>query len=326
MPVAWIVGISVTAILLALLAVGSLFFYRISVGGGRRVFLGGGEQADKALGTDGTSGEAAPPEFWKALDEWLNTQPCETWNQTSADGLKLSACYIPPPEPGHRVAILLHGYSAHWRTMAVYARMYHTRGYGVLLPDARGHGESEGSYVGFGWPDRIDVLAWIRATIAHDGEARLVLHGVSMGAATVMMTGGETLPPQVKAIVEDCGYTSAWDELRWVLKHIFHLPAFPFLYATGLLTRIRAGYGFREASALRQAAKSCTPTLFIHGEADSCVPFEMVQRLYEACGAEKELYDVPDAGHGMAYAMAKEAYEEKVAKFVERFVDAPAHQ
>jgi uncharacterized protein len=93
-----------------------------------------------------------------------------------------------------------------------------------------------------------------------------------------------------------------------------------------LLTRIRAGYGFKEASALRQTEKSRTPTLFIHGDADTFVPFEMVQRLYDACAAEKELYVVPGAGHGMAYAKAKKEYQEKVTEFVGRFVGAPASQ
>jgi fermentation-respiration switch protein FrsA (DUF1100 family) len=240
------------------------------------------------------------------------------------DGLKLHACFIPASTPEHRIAILPHGYSADWHTMAVFARLYHRMGYGLLMPDARGHGESEGKYVGFGWPDRMDVLEWIQAAITYDAKARIVLHGVSMGAATVMMVSGETLPPQVKAIVEDCGYTSAWEELRWVLRRIFHIPAVPFLYTTSLLTRIRMGFGFRQASALRQVARSQTPMLFIHGDADAFVPFEMVQRLYDACGAEKELYVVPDAGHGMAYATAKEGYENKVAEFVGRYVNAPA--
>jgi len=320
MPVVWIVLIPIAILLLALIAVGSGLFYRMSVGGGRRTFMGGGEHAEKAMG-DGW--EVMPDAFMQALEEWLDAQPCETWTQTSADGLKLSACFIPAPTPEHRIAILPHGYSAEWRTMAVFARLYSKLGYGVLMPDARGHGVSEGNYVGFGWPDRMDLSGWIGAVISRDPEARIVLHGVSMGAAAVMMVSGETLPPQVKAIVEDCGYTSAWEELRWVLRRSFRLPAFPFLYTTSLLTRIRTGYGFRQASALRQVARSHTPMLFIHGEADTLVPFEMVKRLYDACGAEKELYTVPDAGHGMAYAKAKGEYEKKVAEFVGRYVDAP---
>ena len=182
------------AILLILIAIGSEYFYRISVGGGRRAFMGGNEEAEKTLGIDPPSEDEMSAKFRKELDAWLDSQPGETWAQTSADGLRLHACFIPTPVTGHRIAILTHGYSADWRTMAVFARLYHRMGYAVLMPDARGHGESEGKYVGFGWPDRMDVLEWIQAAITYDTEARIVLHGVSMGAATVMMVSGETLP------------------------------------------------------------------------------------------------------------------------------------
>lgn len=126
--------------------------------------------------------------------------------------------------------------------------------------------------------DRTVILAH---GYAGQAQSKIVLHGVSMGGATVMMTSGEALPPNVKAIVEDCGYTTAKDQLAYQLKRMYRLPIFPLLHITSLLTKLRAGYFFGEASALDQLQKSKTPMLFIHGDADLFVPTEMVYELFK---------------------------------------------
>ncbi|MFR1785343.1 MAG: alpha/beta hydrolase [Ruthenibacterium lactatiformans] len=149
--------------------------------------------------------------------------------------------------------------------MAEYARRFYDAGFSLLLPDARGHGQSEGGYIGMGWPERRDIAALVQRVTAENGAPDIVLMGVSMGAATVMMTAGEPLPPNVRAIVEDCGYTTAWEEFRYQLKKTYGLPPFPVLYTADALLRRRAGFSLREASAAAQVAHSRTPMLFIHG-------------------------------------------------------------
>lgn len=187
--------------------------------------------------------------------------------------------------------------------------------------DDRGHGKSEGSYIGFGWQDRKDYLKWIDYTINTVGkDSEIVLHGVSMGGATVLMTSGEDLLDNVKAIISDCAYTSVKDQLEYQLKEMYHLPSFPIMQSTSLLTKIRAGYSFEEASALEQVAKAKTPILFIHGDADAFVPYEMVNRLYEKCRSEKDIFIVPNAQHGTAYRDDKVGYEKKVTEFISKYV------
>lgn len=132
------------------------------------------------------------------------------------------------------------------------------------------------------------------------------------------MTGGEVLPIQVKAIVSDCAYTSVEEELTFQLKQLYKLPAFPFIPVTSLISRWKAGYSFREASALKQLAKVNVPVLFIHGEADTFVPTEMVYRLYEACPTEKELLTVPRAGHGTAFQVDRTGYEAALESFMKK--------
>ena len=157
----------------------------------------------------------------------------------SDDGLELHAYRVDGSVP-HRYAVLCHGYQNNATGMASYGKHLFDLGYTVLLPDARGHGESEGDYIGMGWPERRDVVRWCQQLIAEDPEAEIVLYGVSMGAATVMMASGEAdLPVQVRCVIEDCGYTSVWDEFSGQLKELFGLPPFPVLNAADLPVQVR---------------------------------------------------------------------------------------
>ena len=268
----------------------SFYFYNMSVARNKKDFLAN----DSALrgetpAEDNVSEEqaisvnaevfSASPEDTVEID-WFNKQPYEEVSITSEDGLMLTGYYLEAETPTNNTAILAHGYSSQGTYMGSYAKIYYDMGYNVLLPDDRGHGKSEGSYIGFGWVDRKDYLGWIDFILNRVGEAsQIVLHGVSMGGATVLMVSGEVLPEAVKAIVSDCSYTSVHDELKYQLKRLYKLPSFPILNSTSLLTKLRAGYSFKEASALEQVKKSNTPTLFIHGGADKFVPYSMVNEL-----------------------------------------------
>jgi fermentation-respiration switch protein FrsA (DUF1100 family) len=146
------------------------------------------------------------------------------------------------------------------------------------------------------------------------------MHGISMGGATVLMTSGEQLPAQVRCIIEDCGYTSVRDILTYQLKQLFKLPPFPLIPLTSLISKMRAGFFFGEASALAQLRKNTRPIFFIHGARDLFVPTSMLSPLYNACTAYKEQWIVPDAGHGEAYLVDQEGYAQRVEAFVGKFI------
>ena len=151
---------------------------------------------------------------------WMNNHPERTdWFEMSEDGLRIHANFISSPNPDgdHRYAICVHGYSDTSESVGQYAMVYRDiYGMNVLLPDLRGHGKSEGTYVGYGYHDRLDIIVWIDRILEKDPEAMILLHGISMGAATVMMTTGEKLPSNVKACVEDAGYSTAVEEFKHV--------------------------------------------------------------------------------------------------------------
>ena len=239
---------------------------------------------------------------------------------TSDEGYKLHACYVPAakPEAAQGTAIVVHGYTDNHFVFLYLVRMYRDKfNYNVLFPDLQYHGYSEGDEAQMGWKDRLDVEKWIE--VAHDifKDDFMVLHGVSMGAATVMMTSGDPLPDYVKCFVEDCGYSSAWDQFATNLKDSFHLPTFPILNSASIVTRSRYGWGFKDASSVNQLAKCEKPMLFIHGDADDFVPFSHLEKNFKAKKkGYKEMYVCPGAVHANSYQKNPEEYIHRVGNFL----------
>lgn len=252
-------------------------------------------------------------------EKWFDANH-NNWQLTSKDGLELSAYYLPAKTNQHKTAIIAHGYMGQAADMSQYAKIYHDLGYNVLLPDARGHGKSEGNYIGFGWPERKDYLQWIKYVNKKEPRTEIILHGVSMGAATIMMTSGEKLPDNVKAFVEDCGYSSVNDELSYQLKQLFNLPAFPLIPVTSLITKIRAGYFWGEADTIKQLRKNNRPMLFIHGDKDDFVPFSMLDKVYHATKGPKEKYVVHGAKHAEALNKNPDNYQKKITDFTQKYI------
>lgn len=303
------------AVLVAVIIIGLGFagnyFYDVAVAINPKDFI---EAAD-------VDGDYDPEDPWLEEKKWYNEVEREEVSIESADGLNLSGVYIESESASKKVAILAHGYSGNLEQMAPYVKLYHDMGFNVLVPDARGHGTSEGDYIGFGWHERKDYLQWIQLMIDKVGtDAELALFGISMGGATVMNVSGEDLPDNVKVIVEDCGYSSLNGELAYQLKDMYNLPEFPLIPVTSLVTKVRSGYWFGEADTVEQVKKNKVPMLFIHGAEDKFVPTDMVYDVYEANSSPKELYIAPNADHADSYVENKEEYEQKVQGFVLKYV------
>ena len=266
------------------------------------------------------------PEVGRWIDSLQHVQALRDLYIENEEGTKLHALYVPAADSTSRTAVIVHGYTDNAVRMLMIGYLYSRRlGYNILLPDLYGHGMSEGTEVQMGWKDRLDVLRWTEeANRLFGNHTQMVVHGISMGAATTMCVAGEVQhgllrQPFVKCFVEDCGYTSAWDEFKGELNNQFGLPAFPLLHVASALCDMKYGWSFQEASPLEQVRKCTLPMLFIHGDADTFVPTWMVYPLYEAKPAPKELWIVPDAEHAVAYKENAEAYTRKVGDFVSKY-------
>ena len=236
----------------------------------------------------------------------------------SYDKLQLHSYVV--TQNSNKWAIVVHGYGGSGKLMSDKSKYFYDMGYNVLIPDLRGHGKSEGDYIGMGWKDRLDIISWINFIINENPNAEIVLHGTSMGAATVLMTSGENLPSNVKAIVADCAYTSAWDEFSYQLETYLKVPSYYILNVTNMVTKLKAGYSLKEASALESVKKATVPILFIHGDKDKFVPYSMMDKLYDATNSPKEKLTIEGGEHANSDLVSPFLYWLTVEDFLNQYV------
>ena len=236
----------------------------------------------------------------------------------SYDKLQLHSYVV--TQNSNKWAIVVHGYGGSGKLMSDKAKYFYDMGYNVLIPDLRGHGKSEGDYIGMGWKDRLDIISWINFIIKENPNAEIVLHGTSMGAATVLMTSGENLPSNVKAIVADCAYTSAWDEFSYQLETYLKVPSYYILNVTNMVTKLKAGYSLKEASALECVKKATVPILYIHGDKDKFVPYSMMDKLYDATNSPKEKLTIEGGEHANSDLVSPFLYWLTVEDFLNQYV------
>lgn len=259
-------------------------------------------------------------EFIKERKAWLETQKTEDVYIKSGDGLKLHATLL-RNKNNKNCVICFHGYtSMGLNDYGAIAKFYYEQGFNMLIVDDRAHGESEGKYIGFGVLDRFDVVKWVEYAVKLFGnDVKIMLHGDSMGATTVLMASNLNLPENVKTIVADCGFTSAYDVFSHILKRDYHIPKFPIMNVTEMMTRRKAGYGYNDVSTLDAVAKTDIPILFIHGDKDDFVPTWMSEKNYNACKSEKKLLIVEGADHAESYYTDTPAFENAVLQMIEKY-------
>ena len=241
----------------------------------------------------------------------------------SDDGLMLEAKFFENENAGHRYVVICHGYMGRGRQMVSYTQKFLELGFNVLTTDARAHGNSDGDVVGMGYYEKRDLIKWINEFILkRDENAEIVLMGVSMGGATVLLTSGEEdLPSNVKAIVSDCAYTTAYDEFVSQMKDVAHLPAYPFVPIASWISQLRGTYNFKDVDVTAAVAKSHTPTIFIHGTKDDFVPFWMLDELYNAAACPKKKLAVEGALHANSASKNPDLYWSSVLDFVSNYID-----
>ena len=274
--------------------------------------------------TDTDSAYAELYEQYPDMESWVNNLKAKNCLLdtfiTVPTGLQQHAIYIKGSSKQNRTAIIVHGYKDCSIKFLYLAKMYNEHlGYNVLLPDLHAHGLSEGGEIQMGWKDADDLLTWCETAYnifsKEDTPTSIIVHGISMGAATTMNLSSKKLPSYIKGFIEDCGYTSVWEQFKNELQAQFGLPSFPLLNIASELCNIRYGWRFQEASPLYSVRNSILPMLFIHGNADTFVQTEMVNKLYNAKDDYKQLWIVPEAKHAKSYKTHPQEYTEQVNIF-----------
>ncbi len=250
--------------------------------------------------------------FREEMMGWMKSvrsMPHEPVSITSHDGLTLHGNYY-EYTPGAPMEILFHGYRGNAdRDLCGAVERCFSLGRNALIVNQRASGPSDGHVISFGINERRDCHAWIDFAIRKFGpDVKIMITGISMGAATVMMAAGDPLPKNVVGVLADCGYTSAEEIIKKVVREM-HLPVAPLYPFIKLGARIFGGFDLEENSPLRSMERCHLPIIFVHGDTDDFVPYDMSVKLHAACVSDKKaLITVKGAGHGLAFPVDKEGY------------------
>ena len=256
--------------------------------------------------------------FRPDFERWgreVRAMPHEEMTITSFDGLSLHAKYY-EFAPGAPIELMFHGYRGNAeRDLSGGVQRCFSLGRSAFIVDQRCSGKSDGNVITFGIKEHRDCLSWVEFMVRHFGpDVKILLCGISMGASTVLMAAGKPLPENVIGVLADCGFSSARDIIKKVIRQI-GLPAglcYPFVK---LGARLFGHFDLEECSSV-EAMEQCTvPVIFFHGECDDFVPCEMSRINYEACRAKKKLVTVPGADHGLSYPVAPELYLTSLREF-----------
>lgn len=261
-------------------------------------------------------------EYAKSM-EWINLMAGREYEKvtiTSFDGLQLSARYYHVKE-GAPVQIQCHGYKgSSLRDFCGGNKLAHEKGHNTLVIDQRTAGESQGNVISFGINERKDLRKWIDFVIERNGsDVEIMLTGVSMGAATVLMTAGMELPPNVKCVAADCPYSSPEKIIKKVAADKKLPPQLmtPFIR---LGARLFGGFNINEDTPEEAVKRTKIPVLLIHGDRDSFVPYEMAVEIYEANRDMIQFETFPGADHGTSMIKDEERYKKLTEEFIDKYM------
>ena len=271
------------------------------------------ENAQRAL----PPGKAYLP-YYDAMTGWQQEVKgffFEEFSVRSFDGLTLKGKYY-ERYPGAPIELMMHGYRGNaGRDLCGGVQRCFACGRNALLVDQRASGDSDGNVISFGINEHRDCLAWVDFMVSHFGpDVKIILTGISMGAATVVMAAGEELPPNVIGVLADCGYTSAKEIICKVIKDM-GMPvqlSYPFVK---LGARLFGRFDLEQSAPIEAIRRAKVPVIFFHGENDDFVPCAMSKAVYDACPTRKHLQTVPGAGHGLAFPKDQEMYLKVLKEF-----------
>lgn len=256
--------------------------------------------------------------YYESMKDWqkqVDMLHCRDVEIVSHDGLTLRGKYY-EYSPDAPIELMFHGYRGNSRSdlCGGVLRCFKI-GRSVLTVDHRASGSSQGHVITFGVNESRDCQRWVEYIINNiNKDAKIILTGVSMGAATVTIASSLELPENVIGVLADCGYTSARDIIKKVAGEMKLPPnlIYPFIR---LGARLFGRFDPDERSPIEAVKKARIPVIFIHGDTDDFVPYDMSEENYNACVSRKRLVKIEGAGHGLAYAVDPKLYLNEITDF-----------
>jgi len=255
--------------------------------------------------------------------EWLSQYPKDDLTIISEDGLKLQGELFHLQKKCKKVVLAMHGFHGGGEyDMARFTEFYQQNGFDACIIQQRSHENSEGRYITFSYFEQNDGILWCQKLIEIYGEdVQIVLHGVSMGGATVcMMSGNSNLPSQVLCTISDCAFESLQGEMRHVLDERTQLPVELTLFLVGIWAKLKAKLPVKEVKVAEAVKHAKVPIMFIHGGDDTFIPTRMASTLFDACSTMKSICIIEKATHATSYVVDKDKYEKEVKQFIDNVV------
>ncbi len=259
-------------------------------------------------------------------NDWVNEKKTqgkvEDMYIKSRDGLKLHGILI-RNDKNKGIILEAHGYRSYpGRDLYASCFNYYDMGYSLLLIDQRTNDPSEGKYISFGILESDDVIEWCKYLNKKYKNMPIVLAGVSMGAATVMMAIKDIKPNMnIKCVIADCGFISAYDQVAYFMKHLAHISSIPFMWAINIWCKMLGSFDLKDKNVLDILKDKDIPLLLIHGENDELVPTINSKKIYDSYNGKKDLLIMPGAAHGVSYLVDSKKYIKKIKEFLNEYND-----
>lgn len=256
------------------------------------------------------------------VKDWLTKVKREKLTLEADDKSILIARQVVTDGASNKWVVILHGYNGSMEDIYDIAMHYSDEGYNILMPDLRANGESEGSFLGMGWLDRLDVINWIDVILEDSPSAEIVIHGIDIGADAALMLSGEPVKSSIKAIVAEGAYTNAWEVTKKEYKARYEKwPVFPFLNMMNPVMKVWAGYSLKEADAVKQVKNTSVPILLIRGQNDTYVTEDMTKELDQAIASPHEVLTIAAGTHEDCRYAEPDIYYNKTFEFVGGYIN-----
>jgi alpha-beta hydrolase superfamily lysophospholipase len=237
----------------------------------------------------------------------------------AADGALLRGWKVRAPDPNGAWVLLFHGVADNRMGVVAHSELLLSAGYGVVLMDSRGHGESEGAMATYGWLERNDVHAILDTLVTSEHPSHIFALGESVGAGIALQS--VAADPRIEAVVAEAPFASLREAsydyagLRWsplLGKTLFA----PFSWM--LVARGESFAGFSASGISPEKAVTERPfPVFLIGDADDvALPCRHAERIYAAARGPKSLWIVPGAFHTAALGLQPDEFRRRVLRFL----------
>ena len=246
-------------------------------------------------------------------DSFRNARLADAVSVTAGDGAELRADFY--DEGGDATVLYLHHYDGSRNDDFLAGPFFAEQGCNLLLPDARNHGESGGTFSGFGALEADDLLCWLDWIDRELDGQTVILYGAGMGAVTALLAAEQGLPDNVAFLVAESPYASLDDIAGHLLMQAYKVPGFPvYNVMQWKLGQSDAGYTTAQVDVTR-LSQAELPVLFLMGSENRHVPAEQTQAAYDAYPGPKELISQP-TGYPSVYAAAQAEVQDVISQWM----------